>query len=172
MSSVDKRNIKIFYQNHHSWLYQLFNRKLSNHADAADLAHDAFLRLLKTPKNFDSNTGARAYLSHMARGMCSDLWRRKHIEQAWLDTLTNQPYAFYPCAEQQAIIIEALTEVDTMLRQLPNNVAEAFIQTMVYGKTAKEVALVLGVTDRSIRNYLSQAMLACISLQARQQLCL
>ena len=25
MSSVDKRNIKIFYQNHHSWLYQLWS---------------------------------------------------------------------------------------------------------------------------------------------------
>lgn len=171
MSSVQLpiNSVNQLYSDNHSWLYQLLNRKLSNHADAADLAHDAFLRLLKKPKHFDSNSGARAYLSHMARGMCSDLWRRQDIEQAWLDTLDNQPDAFYPCAEQQAIIIEALSEVDAMLRQLPNKVAEAFIQTMVYGKTAKEVAQALGVTDRSIRNYLSQAMLACISLQARQQ---
>jgi RNA polymerase sigma-70 factor (ECF subfamily) len=169
LSFVDTSNINNFYQDNHTWLYQLFNRKLSNHADAADLAHDAFLRLLKKPKYFDNNSGARAYLSHMARGMCSDLWRRQQIELAWLDTLANQPESFYPCAEQQAIIIQALSEVDAMLQQLPDKVAEAFIQTMVYGKTAKEVAQELGVTDRSIRNYLSQAMFACISLQARQQ---
>ncbi|NRA85139.1 MAG: hypothetical protein HRU22_15620 [Gammaproteobacteria bacterium] len=59
MSSIDTSNINHFYQGNHSWLFQLFSRKLSNHADAADLAHDAFIRLMTRPKLFDNNSGAR-----------------------------------------------------------------------------------------------------------------
>ena len=38
---------------------------------------------------------------------------------------------------------------------------------MVHGRTAKEVAADLGVSDRTVRNYLSRAMLACLRLQSR-----
>lgn len=51
------------------------------------------LRLLLKPasRGFSSPVDARAYLRTMARGMargmCIDLWRRREVEQAWLDTL-------------------------------------------------------------------------------------
>jgi RNA polymerase sigma-70 factor (ECF subfamily) len=57
-----------------------------------------------------------------------------------------------------------------MLKRLPAPVAEAFIQSMVHGRTAKEVAADLGVSDRTVRNYLSRAMLACLRLQSRLDL--
>ncbi|MEG7360112.1 MULTISPECIES: hypothetical protein [Pseudomonas] len=47
------------------------------------------MRLLLKPasRGFSSPVDARAYLRTMARGMCIDLWRRREVEQAWLDTL-------------------------------------------------------------------------------------
>ena len=169
LPSVDSSNIDTLYQTHHSWLVRLLVNKLHCPFDAADIAQDAFVRLLKQPKAFASEQEAKGYLGKIGKGLSIDLWRRKQIEQAWIDSLANQPECYYPSAEQQTIIIQALTEVDAMLRRLPDKVANAFIQTMVYGKTAKEIAQQLQVSDRTVRSYLSQAMLACISLQARQQ---
>jgi DNA-binding NarL/FixJ family response regulator len=37
----------------------------------------------------------------------------------------------------------------------------------VHGLTGKEIATQLGVSERTVRNYLSRAMLACLRLQAR-----
>lgn len=170
MSSVDSSNINTLYNEHHPWLVRLLVNKVNCPYDAADIAQDAFIRLLNQPKSFSSTREAKAYLSKLGKGLSIDLYRRKQIEQAWLDSLASQVESYYPSAEQQVIIVQALAEVDAMLRGLPEKVANAFIQTMIYGKTAKEIAQQLQVSDRTIRNYLSQAMLACISLQARQQI--
>ncbi len=75
------------YRNHHGWLFGLLRGRLGNTFDAADLAQDAFVKILVRPRDFDTFDGARAYLSVVARGLCIDYWRRRQIEQAWLETL-------------------------------------------------------------------------------------
>lgn len=154
------------YADHHGWLQALLRRRLGNGFDAADLAHDAFVRLLAKPRSFDSFDGARAYLSTVARGLCVDLWRRREIEQAWLAALAAQPEAYACSAEQQASVLQALGEVDAMLRSLPAKVAQAFVLAMVHGMTDKEVAAQLGVSDRMVRKYMARALLHCMLLEA------
>ena len=168
MSGVTQQSLSVetLYSDYHGWLHRVLQRRLGNTDDAADLAHDAFIRLLNTPRHLNHQT-ARAYLSRMARGLCVDLWRRREIEQAWLDTLASHPEQETPSAEQQTAAMEALIEVDAMLSRLPGPVSQAFIQSMVHGLTGKEIATQLGVSERTVRNYLSRAMLACLRLQAR-----
>lgn len=158
-------SIADLYRNHHGWLHGLLRRRLGNACDAADLAHDAFLRLLAKPRQFDSAEGARAYLSTIAKGLCIDLWRRREVEQAWLEALSAQPEAVVPSAEHCAVIVETLYEIDAMLARLPVKAANAFVMAMAYGMTDKEVAGELGVSDRMVRKYMSQAMLHCLELQ-------
>lgn len=145
----------------------MLRRRLHCTGDAADLAQDAFIRLLVKPRAFDSFDGARAYLSTVARGLCIDLWRRREIEQAWLATLAAQPEAVACSAEQHASVLQALAAVDAMLRRLPAKVASAFILGMVLGMTDREVAAQLDVSDRMVRKYMAQAMLHCMQLEAQ-----
>jgi RNA polymerase sigma-70 factor (ECF subfamily) len=154
------------YRDHHGWLYGLLNRKLGNAGDAADLAHDVFLRLWTTPRRFDSRDGARAYLSTVAKGRCIDLWRRREIERAWLEVLMLQPEAVAPSAEDQAAMLETLYRIDAMLHQLSARTADAFVMAMVYGMTDKEIAAQLRVSDRMVRKYTANAMLHCMLLEA------
>ncbi|MED5239685.1 MAG: sigma-70 family RNA polymerase sigma factor [Pseudomonadota bacterium] len=162
----DSLSVETLYSEYHGWLHQVLRRRLGNADDAADLAHDAFIRLLTKPRYLSHHT-ARAYLSRMARGLCVDLWRRREIEQAWLDTLASHPEQETPSAEQQTAALEALMAVDAMLQRLPEPVADAFLHSMVHGLTGREIAQRLNVTERTVRNYLSKAMLACLRLQAR-----
>ena len=92
MSGVAQESLSVetLYTDYHSWLHCILQRRLDSRDDAADLAHDAFIRLLSKPRHLNHHT-ARAYLSRMARGLCVDLWRRREIEQAWLDTLLHLP---------------------------------------------------------------------------------
>ncbi|WMD19984.1 sigma-70 family RNA polymerase sigma factor [Achromobacter seleniivolatilans] len=155
------------YGNHHSWLLAWVNWRLGNAADAADLAHDAFVRLLTRPCHFDTAQQARTYLRKMANGMCVDLWRRRSLEQAWLDALATQPEPVTSSAEQQAIVLEALGEIDAMLRELPPKAAHAFVMAVACEMTDQEVADVLNVSSRMVRKYVAQAMLCCMKLEAR-----
>ena len=158
--------VETLYADHHGWLQSLLRRRLGNAFDAADLAHDAFVCLLTKPRSFDSFDGARAYLSTVARGLCVDLWRRREIEQAWLAALAAQPEAHACSAEQQASVLQALGEIDAMLRSLPAKVAQAFVLAMVHGMTDKEVAAQLNVSDRMVRKYMARALLNCMLLEA------
>lgn len=158
--------IDVLYSDHHSWLYRWLSRRLGCTSDAADLAHDAFLRVMLKPPVFDGFDGARAYLSRVARGLMVDLWRRRQIERAWLEALAAQPDLEEPSAEQRVMVLEALYQVDAMLRQLPTKVARAFVLAQLHGLTYREIGERLGVSERMVKRYMAQAMLHCIALEA------
>jgi len=155
------------YSEHHPWLRQWLSRRLGCSADAADLAHDAFLRLLLKPVQpvFDNSLAARGYLRKIANGLCINLWQRREIEQAWLDALAAQPERFANSAEHCAAVLQALQEVGQMLIGLPAKAAQAFVLAVVCQMTDKEVASELGVSDRMVRKYVARAMLAFLKLQ-------
>lgn len=169
MAASPIESIGDLYSDHHQWLLGWLRGRLGNASDAADLAQDAFLRLIvkPAPRGFGSVGETRAYLRTMANGMCINLWHRREIEQAWLDTLATQPEAFAPSAEHQAIVLEALHEIGRMLLDLPTKASHAFLLAVACQMTDKEVAAELGVSDRMVRKYVAQVMLRYMHLQAR-----
>lgn len=161
--------ITSLYLNHHGWLQTWLRRRLGCAADAADLAQDAFMRLLLAPKQFNSMPETRGYLRTMANGLCIDLWRRRELEQAWLQTLACRPEAVEPSPEHRALIVETLLEISDMLSRLSQKAAAAFIMAQVDGLPYREIATQLGVSDRMVKKYIAQAMLQCALIEARQQ---
>ncbi len=71
-----------------------------------------------------------------------------------------------PSAEQRALIIDALYELDAMLARLPSRARQAFLMAQLDGATHAEIAVELGVSDRMVRKYITQAMLQCAMLKA------
>ncbi|CAM3603924.1 RNA polymerase subunit sigma [Bordetella sputigena] len=155
------QDLSALYRDHHGWLLGWLRRRLGNAADAADLAHDAFLRLIlkPAPDGFATGGAARAYLRAMAQGLCTDLWRRREVEQAWLECLAAQPVACVPSPEHHSLVIETLMEVGEWLGRLPETVRTAFIQAQIHGLSTREIADHMGVSLRMVQKYLARAML-------------
>lgn len=167
-SPVPPAPIESLYRHHHGWLQGWLRRRLGSAADASDLAHDTFVRLLAgRAVRFDSAAAARAYLRTTAQNLCINLWRRQEIEQAWLQMLANTPEAHYPSAERQAMVLQALEEIARLLASLSPKAARAFTLAVVCEMTDDEVGRELGISGRMVRKYVAQAMLACLSLRAR-----
>src|SRR5690606_4957214 len=102
------------YQTHHVWLTGWLRRRLGDQHDAADLAHDTFVRLLQTQLATPLHE-PRSYLATIARGLMIDLWRRRALEQAYLQALQALPPEHQPSLEAQALIQEQLIRLDRML---------------------------------------------------------
>ncbi len=158
-------SIEDLYRSHYGWLRTWLQRRLGNAGDAADLAQDAFVRLLSAPRRFDSPHGARAYLRITGKRLCIDLWRRREVELAWREALMHR-HAAAPSPEQQAIVIETLLELGAMLQRLPAKAAEAFILAQVQGLKYREIAERLGVSERMVKKYMVQALVHCALLEA------
>ncbi|MDV2079485.1 sigma-70 family RNA polymerase sigma factor [Marinobacter xestospongiae] len=159
--------VEILYDQHHSWLKTWLGRRLGCPALAADLAHDTFVRLLTKPHSLNNLDRARGYLRTVADRLCIDLWRRQSVEQAWREVLAARPEPVELSPESHAIIVETFCEIDQMLQRLPERVATAFMLSQLNGLTYQQIATQLKVSERTIKNYMAQAMLECMLIEVR-----
>lgn len=163
---LDAPSVHSLYVSHSRWLLGFLHRRLGSRFDAADLLQDTFLRVLLRPRSFDGLSGERSYLATIARGLCIDHWRRRQLEQAWLESLAARPAHLQASPEQRALIIETLHEVDAMLLRLPSKVRQAFLLAQIDGLPYRSIAEELGISERMVKKYLAQAFLHCAVLEA------
>jgi len=76
------------------------------------------------------------------------------------------PEPLAPSPEQQAIILETLQEIDAMLDGLAPPVRQAFLMAQLEGLGYAEIAMRLGVSERTVKRYMAEAMAHCILLAA------
>ncbi|MCE1117302.1 MULTISPECIES: sigma-70 family RNA polymerase sigma factor [Pseudomonas] len=157
------------YCDHHGWLKGWLRKRLGNSCDAADLAQDTFVRVLKARSALEVRE-PRAYLSMIAKGLLIDLFRRRSLEQAYLDTLASLPEAQQPSLEEQAIWLQALVEIDRMLQGLGPKVRQVFILSQFDGLTYPQIAERLGIGLRTVNNHMAKAMEHCCLMQIELQL--
>ncbi|RZT39238.1 sigma-70 family RNA polymerase sigma factor [Cupriavidus agavae] len=154
-------SIESLYCDHHAWLKRWLQRRLGSAEQAADLAHDTFVRLLnseRVPAQFDE---PRAYLTTVARNLVSNHWRREQLETAYLEALAQAPYQFELSPEDRAILLETLLELDQLLDGLPPAVREAFLLTQLDGQTHAQVAEALGVSVPTVKRYVVKGLQQC-----------
>ncbi|MBY4867520.1 sigma-70 family RNA polymerase sigma factor [Burkholderia anthina] len=163
VESHAQRDFRALYNDHHGWLRGWLRKRLGNSCDAADLAHDTYLRVLAsgaTPRPDDS----RRYLTQIANGLLIDLYRRRRIESAYLDTVRHLPEPETPSPETRALVIEALCEIDAMLDRLSPNARTALLLCKLDGLTYREIAARLGVSVSSVEKYVAAALRACYAV--------
>ncbi|MEN5095082.1 sigma-70 family RNA polymerase sigma factor [Pseudomonas protegens] len=157
------------YTHHHGWLQGWLRRRLGNTFDAADLAQDTFVRVLKA-RNALEIREPRPYLSRIANGLLIDLFRRRSLEQAYLEALALVPEGEHPSPEEQNLMLQALLEVDRLLDGLGARVKQAFLLSQCDGLTYEQIAERLQISVRSVNNYMAKAMEHCCLMQMRMQL--
>ena len=153
-------HIEILYADHHGWLYGWLRRKLGSAVEAADLAHDTYLRILHTGRVPDAEQ-SRRHLAQIANGLVIDLYRRRQIESAYLDAIAHLPPALAPSEEVRALAVEALAELDAILHSLPAKAREALLLCKLDGMGYRDIAAQLGVSVSSVEKYIASALVAC-----------
>jgi RNA polymerase sigma factor (sigma-70 family) len=160
MSSSPPHSVGPLYSEHHSWLQTWLRRKMGNTFDAADVAQDTFVRILVSG-NTPPPEKSRAHLTQIAKSLLIDLYRRRQLESAYLDALALLPEEITLSAEERAIVLETLVQIDTMLDTLPSRVREAFLLSQLDGLTYSEIAARLSISVGAVRKYMLRAALAC-----------
>ena len=149
------------YSHHHAWLHGWLRKKLGCSQRAADLAHDAFIRVLTLAEPM-SIKEPRAFLATTAGRLMIDSARRRKIEEAYLQALTiHVTDAAMPDPHAIHAALEALEKIASMLAGLPSRVREAFLLSRLDGLTYQQIAVELGMSTASVKNYISRALVHC-----------
>ncbi len=152
------------YNNHHSWLYRWLRHRLGDTSDAADLAHDTFMRIIVSRRTYNLNGEPRALLTHIAKGLVIDHWRRQDIERAYLDTIAYLPESNVPSPETSFLILEALCRIEAMLCSMPTRTREIFLLAQLDNLTYQEIAERTGTTLVTVKRHMRKAFIACLSV--------
>ncbi len=171
MMATDPANmqrIDNMYQEHRSWLSMYVQRRLGCPEITADLVQDTYLRLLtkgKLPEQKDS----RRYLTTIAKGLVIDRYRRRRIESAYLKLLESEPENVSPSPESHTLVIEALVEIDTLLKKLPLKACQALLMRQLEGKSYKQIAQELEISVSSVEKYVAKALQTCMLTMLESQ---
>jgi RNA polymerase sigma-70 factor (ECF subfamily) len=131
--------VERIYVQHHSWLYGWLKGKLHDACDAADVAHDTFVRILGS-RDASQIREPKDYLVTVAKGLVIDRYRRRAIEVAYLETLAARPEATAISEEDKALIIETLVAVDKALADLGARARRIFMLSQIEGLTYQQIA--------------------------------
>ncbi len=171
MSAVDLElqhdEVRALYIDHHGWLKSWLRRRLGDGLDAADLAHDVFVRLLARRRPIRARE-PRALLSTVAHGLVVDHWRRRELERAWLEALASLPELEAPSPECRLVVLEALIQIDRVLDGLAPAVRTAFLLAQLDGLSCPRIAEHLGVSLATVERYLARALRACYEAYVAQ----
>ncbi len=155
-----QQSIESLYADHHGWLKAWLRRRLGNSFDAADLAHDTFLRLLRRD-DLPAIREPRALLATVAQGVVSNFHRHRRVEEAYLATLASLPEPTAPSHETRAILLETLVELDRRLDALDVPVRKAFLLSQLDGMKQADIAIELNLSLATVQRHIAKAARMC-----------
>ncbi|CAG9224390.1 RNA polymerase subunit sigma [Paraburkholderia caribensis] len=148
------------FRSSYGWLKSKLHRRLGSAADAEDLASSSFVELAGV-EDLASVREPRALLTVIAQRLTYELWRRRDLERAYLESLAHSDEPVAPSAESISEISQALALIDRALDGLSPKAKSAFIYSQVDGLTYAEIASILGVSSSMVRKYIAQALTRC-----------
>ncbi|UVL64836.1 sigma-70 family RNA polymerase sigma factor [Pseudomonas sp. B21-031] len=161
--AVPHEQLHALYRDHNVWLRSWLRHRLNNSADAADLAQDTFVRVLLA-RTASSLKEPRHYLTTIARGLVIDLYRRRSLEQAYLEALQLRPEAYAPSAEIRAQILDSLLAIDRLLDGLGTRTRQIFLAVQLDGLSYEKTAERCGVSVSTVRKHLARGLMHCLLL--------
>ena len=164
MSGIDpahRDTVSELFRAHYGWLHTRLCRYLNSSSYAEDIAADTFTQLLCTGQGTVIRE-PRALLTTIAQRLLYQMWRRRKVEQAYLRSLLHDEPPLSPSPEALVQVHQALQVIDALLEGLPDKVRATFVLSRVNGLTYPEIALKLGISQRSVSEYMTRALNRCV----------
>jgi len=148
------------YSDHHGWLRGWLRQRVGCSETAADLAQDTFVRIL-LKECIPQPDSPRAYLSTVARGLMFNHWRRRALEQAYLEMLASEPEPLAPSPEEQHLVVDTLMHLAEVLDGLPRRDKHIFLLARLDGMKYRAIAERLGINVNQVQKAMIRSMRQC-----------
>ena len=156
------------FTGHHGWLLSRLKARLRNTAEAQDVASETFLRVVAAPGPTPIEE-PRAFLTTIAKRLLFTLWRRRELEQAYLETLAQRQQEFAPSPEERALLLETLNTIAHALDGLPLKARQSFLLSQLDGMTYQAIAEQLNISHSTVRRHMTEAFRRIAIAQLQQE---
>jgi RNA polymerase sigma-70 factor (ECF subfamily) len=144
---------------HKGWLYQFIRRYVSDRDDAYDVLQESFVSAWGAIARFDPERPLEAWLRQIALNKCRDRARRNGVRRAALRVfgLTGIVDDALPGADSRAGVDQALARLEAAIAELPRQLKEPLVLTMLEGLSHKQAGELLGINAKAVETRVYRA---------------
>lgn len=164
-SSADHYGVvRQLFREHNRALVNFLRTRVSSEQEAQDVAQEAYVKLLQLHEP-GAVSFLRGYLFRIATNLTVDrarhtVIRHRHArEQANAGLLGD--FTGVGALDVQAITREEFEKAVAALNELSPRLRQAFVKHVVEGYSTSEIAAELAVDERTVRKFVTRAMLHC-----------
>jgi len=151
-------------------LVQFLRKASRNASDVEDLRQEVYMRLYETAKKELPNP-TRPLVFRIARHLLIDRARREQVVSIEaVENLENLNLAIdEPGPDRTVIAREELRRMQAALDQLPRRFRNAVLMRKVQGLTTREIALRLGIAEKTVEKHLTEGVRALANILYRER---
>jgi RNA polymerase sigma factor (sigma-70 family) len=160
--------VEKLFAKHRVALQAFFYRRIRTKPDAADLAQEVYLRMLRVPDT-DAIRNPEAYLYTVAANLLKEnaVADRRLTVRIDADTNSPEPPEDWPAVDSALDASRRIERLAVVLRQLTPKCRAAVILQYRYELSYQEIAERLEVSTHMVKKYLAQALTHCRLRMAR-----
>ncbi len=164
---ADAGNVDAAFRKHNQMLIRWLAQKLGDVETARDIAQGAYLRVLRYAQT-QKVDNAQALIFKTAANLAANEFRsrkRKRILSADRSSADGEEAIDLvacpdPSPEDAALSRERMSATLEAIRALPDQIRRAFVLSRFEGKTYRDIAATLGVSESSVEKYIIAALKA------------
>jgi RNA polymerase sigma-70 factor (ECF subfamily) len=153
---------------HKGWLYRFIRRYVADRDDAYDLLQESFVSAWSALSRFDPERPFEAWLRRIALNKCRDRARRNAVRRAALALLglgkAEGGDDSTPAPDSGAASEQARLKLEKAVADLPRQLKEPLVLTMLEGMSHKDAGEFLGINAKAVetRVYRAKRRLASV----------
>jgi RNA polymerase sigma factor (sigma-70 family) len=163
MPETKKTLVERLFSEHGGSLQAFLFRRVRKHPDAAELAQEVYVRMLRVP-DIESVRNPEAYLYTVASNLAKEHARHERRDGDVVnvdDPVVQEQLAELPSYAGQLDGQERIKRLREVLHQLSPKCQAAVVLQYWHGLSYEEIGQRLGVSTNMVKKYLSQALVHC-----------
>lgn len=154
----DKKVMEEVFVLFHTKIFRFSIAYLKNEPDAYDLVQEVFIKIWESRYTLKKDTNFEAYIFTIAKNAMLSLFRKRLTEQKYLDYMAQAGTSNNGGTEEQTNFFFLKQQYESLIEQLPLKRKEIFLLSREKGMSNKEIALLKGISEKTVENQLTKAL--------------
>lgn len=154
----DDQSLSYFFKLHAKPLGYFALRLVQDKLEAEDITAECFVKVWERRSDFITGENVKAFLYISCRNACLDYLRRLKVKSTAQEAYYNQLLSSEKTILYQIVKSEVLQALNQEIELLPENYRQVFKLIYFDYKKTDEIALELGISVQTVRNYKSRAV--------------
>jgi RNA polymerase sigma factor (sigma-70 family) len=154
--------IETLARRYHAELLRILTAKLRSEQDAADLAQEAYVRLLRYEGQC-SGEDLRRMLFRIAGNLLTDHWRWSRLRAAdtHLPIHELELESGQPSHDEQLVSEQRLRRLEEIILAMPDKRRTVFVLSRIHGLSNAEIARECGISMKTVEKHIATALAEC-----------